>query len=102
MLTKLLDVLGRTALFLMALLLTRKAKLRAVCWAMRWLAKKARQNPLCIQYSSDLGTLSLTVTTAFAQLTWDLPTEDDISMGRVGDTKKSNRHTPMAWQEDGQ
>jgi hypothetical protein len=99
MLIKLLDVLGRTALLLMTLLLSKKVKLRVVCWAMNWLAKKGNGNPLRIEYNSGVGTLSLTVTRAFAQLTWHLTVQDEGKITGAAKDKEAPRRSSMSSRE---
>jgi len=76
MLTKLSDFLSRTPLLVIALILTQQAKLRATCWAMRWLAKNATHEPIRLQYESELGSLSLDVSPTSAHLSWQLPARD--------------------------
>ena len=77
MLTKLCDFVIRIPLHAAALILTQKAKMRAVCWGMRWLAKKAIQEPILLEQVSEFGTVALKVTSSSAQLSWHLPPEED-------------------------
>ena len=76
-LTKLCDFVIRVPLQAAALLLTQKAKMRAVCWGMRWLAKKALKEPIILEQVSEFGTVALKVTNSSAQLSWHLPPEED-------------------------
>ena len=88
MLIKLLDILGRTVLLFMTLLLSKKVKLRITCWVMHWLAKKVMGKPICVQYTTDVGTLSMTVTGAGATLTWDMPV---LGGKKTSEEKTDNR-----------
>ena len=79
MLIKLYDIVSRILLLTLACLLTKPAKLRTTCWAMAWLAKKAIHEPIILEQISQLGTLSLRVTSTSAHVSWCLPSNDACS-----------------------
>lgn len=99
MLTKLYDMLGRIPLLVAALVLTNKAKLRAAGWALRWIAKKAIHQPITLEQTSELGTVTLKVTNSSAQLLWTLPPEDDCTVPcthQCNDTKPIKQESSQA------